>query len=157
MAIIETGNSLEGDYKKKILNVRSPELDRGRPFKGCSDVQSQTILFPLGGRKQQMIKIGQHGLERRLCRDPSPENKKLKSPHFPWWKTSQEVWEPNGGNSVWGVKRQEGVKDLQASILQHCWEKGQSLNGEGKEPGNIVGQRTEDRVSWSLRQVSLDG
>lgn len=97
MAITETGNSLEGDYKKKILNVRSPELDRGRPFKGCSDVQSQTILFPLGGRKQQMIKIGQHGLERRLCRDPSPENKKLKSPPFSMVKNK-----PRSLGTKWG-------------------------------------------------------
>lgn len=35
--------------------------------------------------------------------------------------------------------------------------KRQSLNGEGKEPGNTVGRRTEERVSWSRRQVSLDG
>ena len=82
MAILEIGNIFEGDYKKNRLNVRSPELDRVRPFKGFSDVQSQTILFPLGGREQQVIKIGQRGLERRLCRDPSPENKGLKSPPF---------------------------------------------------------------------------
>lgn len=49
MATLETGNSLEVDYKKKRLNVRSPELDRGRPFKGCSDIES-THTVPPGGQ-----------------------------------------------------------------------------------------------------------
>ena len=68
MAILEIGNIFEGDYKKNRLNVRSPELDRVRPFKGCSDVQSQTILFPLGGREQQVIGGNRHGEKGRAHR-----------------------------------------------------------------------------------------